>query len=217
LSVGTKEWNMPGARSLLVVLVGSLGFAAVGTASEMFKDCLDCPKMVVVPTGTFLMGSLEAETVREQVPYKIAVSERPQHQVSISKSFALGQFPVTRGEFAAFVRETGHDPSGCFVEKNGKVVVDGKGSWRNPGFDQTDRHPVVCVSHDDARRYVEWLRRKTGKSYRLPTEAEWEYAARAGTTTARYWGDDRSAACKYANVADLTGAEALASGYTKPR
>ncbi len=191
----------------IVALLLGLSFAA--TAGEVIKDCPDCPKMVVVPAGSFLMGSAEAETIREQVPDKNAISERPQRRVSVTQPFALGQYAVTRGEFAAFVLGTGHDPSGCYVEQDGKVVVGEKWSWRNPGFEQTDQHPVVCVSRDDAQRYVEWLRRKTGKSYRLPSEAEWEYAARAWTTTARYWGDGRDGACNYANVADLTGAEAL--------
>jgi formylglycine-generating enzyme len=122
---------------------------------------------------------------------------------------SLAQYPVTRGEFAAFVRDTGHDPSGCYVEADGKVVVDEKWSWRTPGFEQTDGHPVVCASHDDAQLYSEWLRRKTGKFYRLPGEAEWEYAARAATPVMRYWGDERDEACAYANVGDLTGAGAL--------
>ncbi len=196
-------------KIVIATMAALLGLSDAAMAAEAFKDCPDCPKMVVIPAGTFLMGSTLAETAREQVPDKIAKSERPQHQVSIKQSFALGQYAVTRGEFAAFVRNTGHDPSGCYVEKDGNVVVDEKWNWRNPGFEQTDQHPVVCVSHDDAQLYIEWLRRKMGKSYRLPSEAEWEYAARAGTITARYWGDSRDGACNFANVADLTGAEAL--------
>ncbi|MBL8253728.1 MAG: SUMF1/EgtB/PvdO family nonheme iron enzyme, partial [Candidatus Competibacter sp.] len=75
-------------------------------------------------------------------------------------------------------------------------------NWRNPGFPQTDAHPVVCVSWNDAVVYAEWLSRRTGQTYRLPTEAEWEYAARAGSAASRFWGDDPNAGCDFANAAD---------------
>jgi formylglycine-generating enzyme required for sulfatase activity len=174
-----------------------------------FRDCPECPEMVVVPAGGFLMGSSSAEITREAVPGEWANRERPQHSVTIGRAFALGRFHVTRGEFAAFVRATGHDPPGCWVYKEGKSQEDPSWSWRDPGFAQTDRHPVVCVSHDDAKRYAKWLKERTGKDYRLASEAEWEYAARAGTGTVRYWGDGREGACNHANVADLSTAEAL--------
>jgi sulfatase modifying factor 1 len=167
--------------------------------------------MVKVPAGTFIMGSTAAETTREEIDPKDVADERPPHSVTITREFALGQFAVTRGEFAAFVRDSGYNPpNGCFVYNttNGRWAPDQNRNWQNPGFAQTNQHPVVCVSYDDAQRYVQWLSRKTGKSYRLPTEAEWEYAARAGTTTARFWGDGRDQACNFANVADLTRAEA---------
>ena len=77
-------------------------------------------------------------------------------------------------------------------------------SWRDPGFPQTDRDPVVCVSWDDAKAYIAWLTKKSGQPYRLPTEAEWEYVTRAGAAGARYWGDKIEQACKYENVADLS-------------
>jgi formylglycine-generating enzyme len=196
-------------RLLPVILLGLLGFASGARAAETFKDCSDCPLMVKVPSGTFVMGSSSSETTREAVTDQRAGWERPPHSVTIKSEFALGQYAVTRGEFAAFVRETGYDPAGCHVYTNGKSNLDQADNWRNPGYAQTDRHPVVCVSFEDAQRYVQWLSRKTGKSYRLPTEAEWEYAARAGTTTARFWGDGRDRACDFANVADFTLAEAM--------
>ena len=194
---------------LPTMLAGVIGFVGAATAAETFRDCSDCPMMVRVPVRTFVMGSSAAETTREKIDPKDAADERPQHAVTITGEFALGQFAVTRGEFASFTQDTGHDPSGCTAYTGVKWVLEQKRSWRNPGFKQSDRHPVVCVSHEDAQRYVQWLSRKTGKSYRLPTETEWEYAARAGTTTARFWGDGRDQACNFANVADFTGAEAL--------
>jgi len=201
--------GMSGFRILPIMVTGFIGFVGAATAADTFRDCSDCPMMVKVPTGTFMMGSSEAETKRENIAPKLVSDERPLHAVTITREFALGQFAVTRGEFAAFVRDTGHDPTGCYVYSGEKSVLDQKRNWRNPGFEQSDQHPVVCVSYEDARRYVQWLSQKAGKSYRLPTEAEWEYAARAGTTTARFWGDGRDQACNFANVADFTGAEAL--------
>jgi sulfatase modifying factor 1 len=205
---------MIGVRILPMMLAGFVGFGGAATAEpRTFKDCSDCPTMVKVPAGTFVMGSSAAETTRETEDPEYFADEHPPHPVTIAREFALGQFAVTRGEFAAFVRDTGYDASGCFVFRGApglrELAVDLDLGWRNSGFEQSDRHPVVCVSYDDAQRYVQWLSRKTDKSYRLPTEAEWEYAARAGTTTVRFWGDGRDRACDFANVADLTVAEAL--------
>ena len=176
----------------------------------VFQDCPDCPRMVVIPAGEFTMGSPAAEAER-------GVDEGPQRQVSISQPFALGRSEVTVAEFRRFVEESGYkteaerDPrvQGCsgfiYAEPVGRSAEPEKvTSGRSPGLAQAqaDPHPVLCVSWNDARAYGQWLSKKTGKRYRLPTESEWEYAARAGSTTSRYWGDDPVQACRFANVAD---------------
>lgn len=176
---------------------------------SVFRDCSDasCPEMVWIPKGSFMMGSSTDETGRE-------VAEGPQHEVSV-RLFALGKTEITVGQYRAFVNATDFrtDAEKNSGEKNGCYAwdaSDGKWDWHpgrywdSPGFTQDDSHPVVCISHNDAQAYVDWLSRKTGKQYRLPSEAEWEYAARGGTRTARYWGDNPDQACRYANVADTT-------------
>jgi formylglycine-generating enzyme required for sulfatase activity len=141
--------------------------------------------------------------------------ESPQHNVSL-RSFALGKYDVTRGEYAAFVRETRHPAGeGCYDNGNPNSTKRAGASWRNPGFTQTERDPVVCVSWQDARAYVSWLNAKVGRSvstsgagsYRLPSESEWEYAARAGTTTRFWWGDDDDRAARYAWYKDNSGGQ----------
>ena len=119
--------------------------------------------------------------------------EGPQHKVTIAKPFAVGRFAVTRGEFGAFVNETGYSvPDEAYTFEGGKYELRKGRSFRNPGFAQDDSHPVVCVNWDDAKAYVQWLSGKTGKDYRLLSEAEWEYACRAGTQTPFWWGSSIS-------------------------
>jgi len=179
---------------------------------SVFQDCADCPRMVVVPAGEFTMGSPASEAGR-------GVDEGPQRQVQIAQPFALGRSEVTVAEFRRFAEESGYRTEaerdaraqGCsgFIYDAGALPVT---NWRNPGLVQADSHPVLCVSWNDARAYAQWLSRKTGKRYRLPTEAEWEYAARAGGTAARYWGDDPAQACRFANVADQSRIQTWAFG-----
>ena len=159
------------------------------------------PEVVVIPAGHFTMGSTAEETSREKMTDGQAGHEHPAHEVQVN-TFALAKYSVTRGEFARFVRETGYATTGCTVFDGLKFAKNAVTDWRKPGFAQSDRDPVVCVSWDDAQAYVGWLSRVTGKLYRLPSEAEWEYAARAGSAAARYWGDSASGQCLYANGAD---------------
>jgi formylglycine-generating enzyme len=160
------------------------------------RDCASCPEILRVESGSFTMGSDGAGF------------DGPRQRIAIAKAFRLGKYEVTRGEFAAFVEATGYqrppDP---------QLPREPTERWRRPGFEQTDRHPVVNVSWQDAQAYVAWLRKTTGKNYRLPSEAEWEYAARAGTTTPRYWGDVAEA-CRYANIADIDYREATRTSTT---
>jgi formylglycine-generating enzyme required for sulfatase activity len=144
------------------------------------------PEMVLIPAGTFRMGVPEAESKQQGDDDSDA---RPLRQVTIVRPFWLGKFPVTRGEYAIFAGETGR----CAEP------------WASPGFPQDKRHPVVRVSHADASAYPVWLSQKTGQTYRLPSEAEWEYAARAGTTTARYWGESAGRPGEHAQFSQYRG------------
>ncbi len=163
---------------------------------KLFRDCKRCPVMVVIPAGHFEMGSPPAEIGRRK-------DGDPAHQVNIG-SFALGKTEITRGEFARFVKETAYSTGNkCWSIDDGKYA-ERNGNWQKFGYLQNDKHPVVCISWNDANAYTVWLSYKTGKTYRLPTEAEWEYAASGKTRSARYWGESPDDACKYANVADKT-------------
>lgn len=166
--------------------------------------------MVPVPVGTFLMGIPPGEEERENTPREFRGWSAPQHAVTIREAFAIGRFDVTVEEFGAFVRESGYSTGDrCWTPipspKQRKLewrLIIGE-DWQHPGFAPSPRHPVVCISWTDAKAYVKWLSIKAKRAYRLPSEAEWEYAARAGTSTTRFWGDGRGEACRYANVIGL--------------
>ena len=152
--------------------------------TEWFKDCPECPELVLVPPGAFTMGSPSDESERE--PF--TKGSEGQIAATISKPFAVGRFAVTRAEFAAFVAITGHKSDGCKEVVGGEWKVLAERNWRVPGIPQTDRDPVVCINWPDAKAYAAWLASATGKIYRLLSEAEREYVARAGTTTPFWWG-----------------------------
>ena len=200
------------------VKTGEAGAAQPGAA---FRDCPECPEMVVVPAGSFTMGSPDSEKVwaaSHGVSAESVSDESPQHHVSLP-SFALGKYDVTRGEYAAFVRDTGYPAGdGCFESSMPKSNKRADGNWQNPGFEQTDRDPVTCVSWEDARAYIAWLNGKVSRAkseagpYRLPSEAEWEYAARAGTTTRFWWGDDDDGAAAHAWYKDNSDGKTHAVG-----
>ena len=151
-----------------------------------FRDCAGCPEMVVIAAGTFVMGSPLSEGNRN-------IDEGPRHPVTFSAPFAVGKHEVTRGEFNRFVEETGHATHNrCWTYEEQLWEARPKRDRRNLGFAQVERDPVVCVSWDDAKSYVNWLSQGTGYKYRLLSEAEWEYAARAGTTGPYHFGQNIS-------------------------
>ena len=201
------------ALSLLALPAKAQAAAAVAPPAKVFRDCPDCPEMVTIPPGSFIMGSSVEERTREGVAEKFFDREGPQHRVTIARAFAMGRNEITRGLYARFVRETGRlDPvAGCapFDPTTDTWHERPPYSWRNPKFEQTDDHPAACLSYADARDFAAWLARSTGKPYRLATEAEWEYAARAGTTTARYWGDAPGPLCLLANTISAGTVEKL--------
>lgn len=172
-------------------------------------SCNNIPKMktntiemsfVYIAPGTFNMGSDRGND-----------NEKPIHEVTISQGFYLQTTEVTVKQFKQFIDETGYQTTA--EKEDGTYVFTGNGhekkedaNWKNPYFEQTDDHPVVCVSRYDIDEFIQWLSKKEQKQYRLPTEAEWEYACRAGSETSYFWGDSiNSDYCWYkANANGMT-------------
>lgn len=189
-------------------------------------------KLTLISSGEFQMGNGEsaeatvsffdkAYGVGECCGADVIANEYPQHRVRITRPFYLGTYQVTRGQFRKFVAETTYktdaekDCGWGWDQDEKRVRPSDKYSWRNVGFEQTDEHPVVNVSWNDAVAFCKWLSQKEGKKYRLPTEAEWEYACRAGTRTRYSSGDDPEALVKVGNVADAAKkARAPDAGWT---
>jgi formylglycine-generating enzyme required for sulfatase activity len=148
------------------------------------------PTMLVVPTGKYMMGAPDNEQGRSD-------SQTPQHEVALSQGFALSQTDITVGQFREFVRASGYKPDSVTIggasvydESSGVMRDDSSATWESDyaGHRAANNLPVVNISWNDANAYVQWLSRRTGKHYRLPSEAEFEYALRGGTTTRYWWG-----------------------------
>jgi formylglycine-generating enzyme required for sulfatase activity len=201
-------------RRQMPVLLGRAGRVTLldrsggSSAPEFITTRVGQIKLKRIPAGQFLMGSAPSDKEADD-------DEKPWHWVRITQPFYLGIHEVTRGQFRRFVDEASYrteaerDGKGGFGwnEETKKFEQNPRYDWQNAGFDQTDEHPVVNVSWNDAQAFITWLSRKEGKAYRLPTEAEWEYACRAGSRT-RYWfGDDPEGLAAVGNVADGTARE----------
>ncbi len=185
------------AAAVLAALPGSKPTKPYKTG-QVFKECPECPEMVViVPEGDFKIGSPKGESGHQD-------DEQQSDPIRLAP-YAIGRFEVTRAQFEASGGKAG---SGCHTWTGAKFEMQETRNWRNPGFEQGDDHPVVCVDRKEARRYAYWLNEKraegVGGEYSLPSEAQWEYAARGDTSTARFWGEDPLRACGFANVADRT-------------
>jgi formylglycine-generating enzyme required for sulfatase activity/predicted Ser/Thr protein kinase len=165
---------------------------------EVFRDCPTCPLMKALPPGAFAQGAAESQADATPI-------EKPQHAVNISYLLGMGVYEITVGEFREFAAATHHKSAGCQMY-DGTWRASSELNWNNVGYTQTATHPVACVSWRDAREYAAWLSHKTGQRYRLPSDSEWEYAARAGSAARRPWDTTVEAACTAANVADQTAA-----------
>ena len=215
------------AALVALVPLGSLSFAIAdermaASGEKQITNSIGM-KLTLVPAGEFMMGSGESAEATAAFFKKnygmdfltadFFKDEHPQHRVRITKPFYLGTYHVTRGQFRRFVKDSGYETDaekgdnpgawGWNPEKK-ELGFHKDFSWRNAGFQQTDEHPVLNVSWDDAVAFCKWLSGKEGKTYQLPTEAQWEYACRAGTKTRYYSGDDPETLAKVGNVADAT-------------
>lgn len=198
--------DMSPQRLALLLLLGSVGSGVSGkdgtgtspvlAPGTLFRDCADCPEMVVVPAGTFTLGSPADEPGHVE-------DEGPQLEIRIDRPFAVGRFEVTYAQYDEFLKSTKHPVLGnCMTDrrKPGTWALDAKTNFHDPGFSQTPNHPAACVSWNDAIAYVAWLNSRTDGRYRLLTEAEWEYVARARSTTTYPWGASIDDGC-----ADMNG------------
>jgi len=221
---GFNDWQTTvsiraGERERLAVTLAATG----PRSGQTWIEPVTGMEFVFVPGGCYQMGQSEPEkdqlieTEGRKSYDKHYDDELPRHRVCVD-GFWMGKYEVTVGQWQRFVKASGYKTDaerdaggnkGSYVfykNDTGKWSwgwVDGR-DWRNPGFSQADTYPVCCVSYNDVEKFASWLNHKSSRFFRLPTEAEWEYACRGKTTTIRFWGDDPDDACAYANVADQT-------------
>ncbi len=148
-------------------------------SGRIFSDCPDCPEMVVIPSGSYAMGDINGEGGGDEIPIR---------RVTISTPFAVGRFEVSNAQYNT-----------CVASGSCRAPL-------HPFKSGDEKHPVVNISWDKAKEYVSWLSKQTGQTYRLLSEAEWEYVARGGVSASRYWGNEAKF-CQYSNSGDLTARE----------
>lgn len=220
VQAGLKEWSTETAeirenlrepatlRPARLVALSPTAVDATTRPGTIFSDTRDKNglQMVVVPPGTYTAGATAQEQETFGVPTVRRHFERPQKEVTVSKPIAVGRTEVTLGQFKQFVKETGYRPAQgmrtWLANEDSLLQFRPELNYLSPGFPQTDNDPVVGITKNDAEAFAAWVSERTGETYRLPTEGEWEYAARGGTQTPFFWGEDVEGADQYANTYD---------------
>ncbi|MGW0776875.1 formylglycine-generating enzyme family protein [Streptomyces sp. NPDC002835] len=195
-------------RPAIAAVPADTGVSTATPAGTVFTDAREknALKMVVVPAGSYTAGATAEEQQTFEVPVARRHFELPQKRVTVGKPIAVGRNEVTVGQFRQFVAETGYQPAQGMRSwlPNEPSLMDFRPelNYLNPGIPQNDNHPVVGITKNDANAFAAWMSDRTGHTYRLPTEGEWEHFARAGSQTPFFWGSDVTDARRYANTYD---------------
>ena len=178
--------NMTESRTLKIDMQrAQYSFSKGERIQDILSGDIAGPDLVVVPAGSYRMGDIAGHGLD---------NERPVQSQDINKTFGISETEITVAQFQQFVAATSYvteaeKERGCAFYEGGRPVWQEDLNWRSPGYAQTDSHPVVCVSLQDAQAFVDWLSQSSEQTYRLPSEVEWEYAARAGSETDYWWGN----------------------------